>query len=74
MAAKESETKEVNDTFLMFVNINLCYYDFEQKRWNIGDLVGGAEDYPVLQNASVVRNHLAPLNQPTQLIISGGTN
>ena len=73
MKETESDFKPMSNSFLIFVNHNICYFDFKDKKWNVGDLIGDAEEYPVLPNASVILNPYTPVGQ-TQIIVSGGSN
>lgn len=50
---------------------HICYYDFNKKKWNIGDLIGEAENLPILQNSSVIQIEKGNIMKK-QVIVTGG--
>ncbi|CDW74292.1 UNKNOWN [Stylonychia lemnae] len=62
----------LQNCLLVFNDIHVCQFDLDKKKWDIGDLIGNAEDYPIFQNsqATLVPKDLAkPIKQ---VIFSGG--
>jgi hypothetical protein len=70
---EKTQDLKLQNKLMIFLGSQFCFYDFGNGKWDIGDLVKEAENYPVPQNCAITRvERTVNRNNKFNVIISGG--